>query len=146
MERRCGTKCCNRRLTLVDLWRSHKVWYKLTGPAQNNQPHPSLFLLTSSGRGWRVCADSRLLNTQTVSDNYPLPLLRSFQNKIKGSKVFSVTNLHSAFHHLPLHPQDVNKTCVLSPAWGGAFVFKRLAFGLSNGPARQKYVDGILQE
>ena len=28
---------------------------------------------------------------------------------------------------------------------GGAFVFKRLAFGLSNGPASwQKYVDGIL--
>ena len=93
---------------------------------------------------WRICADFRLLNQQTKSDNYPLPLLRSFQNKIKGSKVFSVIDLKSAFHHLPIHPDDVDKTCVVSP-WGGAYVYRRLAFGLSNGPASwQKYVAGIL--
>ena len=98
-----------------------------------------------NSNGWRVCADFRLLNQQTKSDNYPLPLLRSFQHKIKGSKVFSVIDLKSAFHHLPIHPDDVSKTCVLSP-WGGAFVYRRLAFGLSNGPASwQKYVDGILK-
>ena len=97
-----------------------------------------------SGDGWRVCADFRLLNEQTTSDNYPLPLLRSFQNKIKGAKVFSTIDLHSAFHHLPIHPNDVYKTCVLSP-WGGAYVYKRLAFGLSNGPSSwQKYIDNVL--
>ena len=85
-------------------------------------------------RGWRVCGDFRLLNKKTKSDNYPLPLLRSFTNKIKGSKIFSKIDLQSAFHHLPIHPDDVEKTCVLSP-WGGAYVFKRLAFGLSNGPS-----------
>ena len=93
---------------------------------------------------WRVCADFRLLNLQTTSDNYPLPLLRSFQNQIRGAKFFSVIDLKSAFHHLPIHPDDVGKTCVVSP-WGGAFVFRRLAFGLSNGPASwQKYVDSVL--
>ena len=97
-----------------------------------------------SGIGWRVCADFRLLNSQTKADNYPLPLLRSFQHNIKGSKVFSKLDLQSAFHHLPIHPDDVNKTCVVSP-WGGAFVYKRLAFGLTNGPSSwQKYVDGAL--
>ena len=97
-----------------------------------------------SGNGWRVCADFRLLNAQTISDNYPLPLLRSFQSNIKGSKIFSKIDLTSAFHHLPIHPDDINKTCVLSP-WGGAFVYKRLAFGLTNGPSSwQKYIDGIL--
>ena len=97
-----------------------------------------------NSNSWRVCADFRLLNAQTTSDNYPLPLLRSFQSNIKGAKVFSTIDLKSAFHHLPIHPDDVNKTCVLSP-WGGAFVYKRLAFGLSNGPASwQKYVDRVL--
>ena len=53
-------------------------------------------------------------------------------------------DIKSAFHHLPIHPEDVNKTCVLSP-WGGAFVFKRLAFGLTNGPSSwQKYVDSVI--
>ena len=97
-----------------------------------------------NGRGWRVCADFRLLNQRTVSDNYPLPMLRSFQGNIKGSKLFSTLDLKSAFHHLPIHPQDVEKTCVLSP-WGGAFVYKRLAFGLTNGPSSwQKYIDRVL--
>ena len=97
-----------------------------------------------TGKGYRVCADFRLLNSITKSDNYPLPLLRSFQSQIKGSKVFSKLDLKSAFHHLPIHPDDVDKTCVLSP-WGGAFVYKRLAFGLSNGPSSwQKYIDSVL--
>ena len=39
----------NRRLTLVNLWTSHKVRYKKTGPTQNGQIHPSIFLRTSSG-------------------------------------------------------------------------------------------------
>ena len=99
-----------------------------------------------SGRGWRVCADLRKLNQITKTDNYPLPILRSFQSNIKGAKIFSKIHIRSAFHHLPIHPSDINKTCVLSP-WGGAFVFKRLAFGLSNGQASwQKYVDSILQD
>ena len=96
-----------------------------------------------SGKGWRICGDFRSLNSQTKSDNYPLPLLRSFQHKIKGSKIFSKLDMTSAFHHLPIHPEDVNKTAVLSP-WGGLFVYKRLAFGLCNAPASwQKYVDSI---
>ena len=99
-----------------------------------------------NGRGWRICADFRKLNQITKSDNYPLPLLRSFQAKIKGSKIFSKLDIKSAFHHLPIHPEDINKTCVLSP-WGGAFVFKRLAFGLSNGPASwQKYIDSVIAD
>ena len=97
-----------------------------------------------NNRGFRVCGDFRLLNQQTKNDNYPLPLLRSFQAKIKNSKVFSTIDVKSAFHHLPIHEDDVNKTCVLSP-WGGAYVFKRLAFGLTNGPSSwQKYIDTVL--
>ena len=96
-----------------------------------------------SGRGWRVCGDFRILNQKTKSDNYPLPILRSFTKNIKKAKIFSKLDLQSAFHHLPIHPDDVEKTCVLSP-WGGAYVFKRLAFGLSNGPSSwQRYVDSI---
>ena len=70
--------------------------------------------------------------------------MRTFQTKIIGSKIFSTIDLKNAFHHLPIHPNDVEKTCVLSP-WGGAFVFKRLAFGMTNGPATwQKYIDYVL--
>ena len=39
----------NRRVTHVNLWTSHKVRYKQTGPAQNGQPYPSLFLTQFKG-------------------------------------------------------------------------------------------------
>ena len=99
-----------------------------------------------NGRGWRICADFRKLNQITKSDNYPLPLLRSFQSKIKGSTIFSKLDIKNAFHHLPIDPRDIDKTCVLSP-WGGAYVFKPLAFGLTNGPASwQKYLDSVIAD
>ena len=130
-----------------------KVWEEMErlGVIERVQPNTTLqytspvhLVKKPIGKGYRVCADFRLLNSQTKNDNYPLPILRSFQSQIKGAKVFSKLDLKSAFHHLPIHPQDVNKTCVLSP-WGGAFVYKRLAFGLTNGPASwQKYIDSIL--
>ena len=66
-----------------------------------------------SGKGWRVCGDFRLLNSKTISDNYPLPILRSFTKNIKKSKIFTKLDLQSAFHHLPIHPDDMEKTCVL---------------------------------
>ena len=85
-----------------------------------------------SGRGYRICADFRKLNQITKVNNYPLPLLRSFQSNIKGAKVFSKLDIKSAFHHLPIHPSDVNKTCVLSP-WGGPLSLKGWHLALPTG-------------
>ena len=132
-----------------------KIWKEMEnlGVVERVKPN-SLIQYTSplhlvkkpQGRGWRICADFRKLNQITKTDNYPLPLLRSFQQNIKGSTIFSKLDIKNAFHHLPIHPEDANKTCVLSP-WGGAFVFKRLAFGLCNGPSSwQKYLDSILTD
>ena len=132
-----------------------KIWKEMEGLGVVERVKPNTLLQYTSplhmvrkpnGRGWRICADFRKLNQITKTDNYPLPILRSFQSTIKGSKVFSIVDIKSAFHHLPIDPKDVNKTCVLSP-WGGAFVFKRLAFGLCNGPATwQKYIDSIVSD
>ena len=44
--RGCFQNLPNRRLTLVNLWTSHKVRYGRAGP---KRPHSSLFLLTSLG-------------------------------------------------------------------------------------------------
>ena len=130
-----------------------KIWQEMEDMGVIERVKPNTLLQYTSplhlvkkphGRGYRICADFRKLNQITKSDYYPLPLLRNFQSKIKGAKIFSKLDIKSAFHHLPIHPKDVNKTCVLSP-WGGAFVFKRLAFGLTNGPSSwQKYVDSVI--
>ena len=85
-------------------------------------------------KGYRPCIDYRKINGVTKSDCYPLPNLRNFNKDLSGSKVFSKLDLRSAYFNLPIHKNDIKKTCALSP-WGGAFVFKRLPFGLKNGPS-----------
>ena len=97
-----------------------------------------------SGNGWRVCVDFRPINNKTKSDCYPLPKLKSFTHKLKGAKIFSKVDLRSAFWNVAIHPDSISKTTTLSP-WGGAFVFKRLPFGLKNGPsAWMKFLHHVL--
>ena len=93
---------------------------------------------------WRPCVDFRLINNVTKADCYPIPTLKNFTKHLKGSKIFSVIDLRSAYFNLPIHENSIDKTTVLSP-WGGAFVFKRLFFGLKNGPASwMKFLDSCL--
>merc|ERR1711994_257979 len=114
-------------------------------PSQLHEYSSSLHLVKKpSGKGWRPTVDFRPLNNKTKTECYPLPNLKSFATKLKGAKVFSKIDLRSAFWNLAIHPDSVKKTCTLSP-WGGAFVFKRLPFGLKNGPGTwMKFLHHVL--
>ena len=106
----------------------------------------SLHLAPKEGGGVRPCSDFRELNRKTITDSYPLPLLRDFQKKIHGAKIFSRVDLKSAFFNVPIWPSHRYKTTTLSP-WGGAYVYNRMPFGLSSGPATwQKLMDTILKD
>ena len=97
-----------------------------------------------NSNSYRPCIDFRLINRVTKSDHYPIPTLKSFTKNLRGSKFFSVIDLRSAFFNLPIHEDSISKTTVLSP-WGGAFAFRRLPFGLKNGPSSwQKFLDNCL--
>ena len=65
MHKKCLLLLPNRSLNLFNLWTSYKVRYKQTGPVQISQPHPSLFLLTSSGQSTKLfdsSIDKKLFN------------------------------------------------------------------------------------
>ena len=97
------------------------------------------------GGGVRPVGDYRMLNKKTLLDQYPLPHLRSFANKIAGSTIFSKVDLRKAFHQIVIDPRDRYKTCVTTP-WG-LFNFKRLSMGLSNSAQSfQRLVDTVLQD
>ena len=131
-----------------------KVWEEMekmgiierVDPSTLNEWSSALHLVRKpSGKGWRPCIDFRPINNKTKSECYPIPKLKSFTHKIKGAKIFSKVDLRSAFWNVAIHPNSVSKTCTLSP-WGGAYVFKRLPFGLQNGPsAWMKFLHHVLQ-
>ena len=103
----------------------------------------ALHLVPKPDGTMRPCSDFRKLNSITVADTYPLSSLKNFNQKLHGSKVFSVIDLQAAFHNIPLDEDSVAKTTTLTP-WG-AFVYKRLAFGLCNAPGSfMKLLDTVL--
>ena len=112
----------------------------------NTEWASALHIVDKPGGGARPCSDFRDLNKKTLTESYPLPLLRDFTSKIHGCKVFSVVDLKSAFFNVPIWPPHRHKTTTLSP-WGGAYVYNRLPFGLSSGPSTwQLLLETVLKD
>ena len=92
---------------------------------------------------WRPCDDYRRLNSVTTDDRYPLPHLQDFNSRLAGMTVFSVVDLVKGFHQIPMSPEDIPKTAIITPF--GLFEFLRMPFGLKNAAqAFQRLMDGML--
>ena len=77
----------------------------------------AIHLVPKPDGDWRCTGDFRHLNDKTVLDAYPLPNIRHFTSKIRGSKLFSRIDLKKAFHHVPLDEASQLKTASVTP-WG----------------------------
>ena len=93
--------------------------------------------------GWRVCGDYRRLNNMTKTDRYPVRNLSDFNSELRGKKYFSKVDLLKGYHQIPVSPDDVGKTAVITPF--GLYIFPRCPFGLKNaGQDFQRLMDQIL--
>ena len=64
---------------------------------------------------WRICGDYRRVNSVTKSDKYPVKLLHDFPNFLHGKTVFSTLGLKQAYYQIPVAPEHVEKTAVITP-------------------------------
>ena len=104
-----------------------------------------LHIAPKPGGGWRPCGDFRRLNDATIDDRYPLPHIQDFNGGLAGKSIFSVIDLVRGFHHIPMAPDDIPKTAIITPF--GLFEFLRMPFGLKNAAqAFQRLMDGILKD
>ena len=90
----------------------------------------------------RFCVDFRKLNSVTKKDCWPLPRICDIVDTMGQSKIFSTMDLKSAYHQIPVHPDDIEKTAFICHR--GLYEFIRMPFGLANAPAcLQRIMDYI---
>ena len=74
-----------------------------------------LHVVPKADGSWRPCGNYRRLNTITEDDRYPLPHLQDFNARLAGMTIFSVIDLVKGFHQIPMSPEDVPKTAIITP-------------------------------
>ncbi len=62
------------------------------------------------------------LNEVTVRNVYPLPRMSDILSKIQRAELFSIMDLQSGYHQLPLRKEDREKTAFVTP--DGLITFK----------------------
>lgn len=85
------------------------------------------------------CGDYRALNDYTVSDSY---LLCYFAQYLYGKRIFFEIDLVRAYHQIPIAPEDVEKTAIMTPL--GLFEAVNTMFGLRNAAQTcQRFVNEV---
>ena len=113
----------------------------------SNSPWRAQVVVTRNERHKKrlVIDFSQTINKFTYLDAYPLPNLNETVNTIAQYRVYSVIDLKSAYHQVPLQNRDKKYTAF--EANGRLYQFCRIPFGVTNGvSAFQRTIDSFIAE
>ena len=91
-----------------------------------------MFVLKKNGK-LRLVIDYRQLNSITVKDRIPLPLITEMKDRLHGTKWFITLDLKDGYYHIRIKPGDEWKIAFRTKY--GLFEYLIMPFGLTNAPA-----------
>ena len=93
----------------------------------------------------RPCIDYRGLNSITVKNRYPIPLISSAFATLQKARFFTKLDLRNAYHLVRVREGDEWKTAFNTPR--GHYEYLVMPFGLTNAPAVfQALVNDVLRD
>lgn len=98
---------------------------------KSNSPWASPIVMVKKAKSdsWRFCVDFRKLNSVTIRDSYPLPIIADVLDKLRDARYLSTIDIKSAYWQVPLEKESRKYTAFVVPN-RGLFQFTRMPFGL----------------
>ena len=93
---------------------------------------PSVLVRKKDGT-FRMCIDFRRINSISEKDKFPLPHIENVLESLRGAQYFSTLDLKSGYWQIGLAEHDRQKSAF--SCLGETYQFRRMPFGLHNGPA-----------